>query len=71
MDLPATSRLICSPHGPGRAYALEAASAQGAEADAARAKARAAYNDFFTLWKDADPDLPMLIAAKSESAKLK
>ncbi len=53
-----------------RAYALEAASAQGAEADAARAKARAAYNDFFTLWKDADPDMPILKEAKAEYAKL-
>jgi predicted Zn-dependent protease len=34
-------------------------------------KARAAYNDFFTLWKDADPDIPILLAAKSEYAKLK
>ena len=34
------------------------------------AKARAAYNDFFTLWKDADPEIPILIAAKSEYAKL-
>jgi Tfp pilus assembly protein PilF len=34
------------------------------------AKARAAYNDFFTLWKAADPDIPILIAAKSEYAKL-
>jgi DNA-binding winged helix-turn-helix (wHTH) protein/tetratricopeptide (TPR) repeat protein len=53
-----------------RAYALQARSAQGADADAARAKARAAYQDFFTLWKDADPNIPILIAAKSESAKL-
>jgi DNA-binding winged helix-turn-helix (wHTH) protein/tetratricopeptide (TPR) repeat protein len=53
-----------------RAYALEAGSAPGADADAARAKARAAYQDFFTLWKDADPNIPILIAAKSESAKL-
>jgi len=53
-----------------RAYALEAASAQGAEADAARAKSRAAYNDFFTLWKDADPDIPILKEAKAEFAKL-
>jgi eukaryotic-like serine/threonine-protein kinase len=51
-------------------YALQARSAQGADADAARAKARAAYQDFFTLWKDADPNIPILIAAKSESAKL-
>jgi hypothetical protein len=34
-------------------------------------KARAAYQDFLTLWKDADPDIPILIAAKSEYAKLK
>ena len=34
-------------------------------------KARAAYNDFFTLWKDADPDIPILVAAKAEYAKLK
>jgi tetratricopeptide (TPR) repeat protein len=33
-------------------------------------KARAAYQDFFTLWKDADPDIPILIAAKSEYTKL-
>jgi hypothetical protein len=30
-----------------------------------------AYQDFFGLWKDADPDIPILIAAKSEYAKLK
>jgi hypothetical protein len=34
------------------------------------AKARTAYQDFFVLWKDADPDLPILISAKSEYAKL-
>jgi tetratricopeptide (TPR) repeat protein len=34
------------------------------------AKAHAAYNDFFTLWKDADPDIPILKEAKSEYAKL-
>jgi hypothetical protein len=33
-------------------------------------KARAAYQDFLTLWKDADPDVPILIAAKSEYSKL-
>jgi tetratricopeptide (TPR) repeat protein/predicted Ser/Thr protein kinase len=33
-------------------------------------KARAAYQDFLTLWKDADPDIPILVAAKSEYAKL-
>ena len=34
------------------------------------AKARAAYQDFFTLWKDADPDIPILKEAESEHAKL-
>jgi len=33
-------------------------------------KAKAAYQDFLTLWKAADPDIPVLIAAKSEYAKL-
>ena len=33
-------------------------------------KARAAYQNFLTLWKDAAPDIPILIAAKSEYAKL-
>jgi len=33
--------------------------------------ARKAYQDFFALWKDADPDVPVLIAAKAEYAKLK
>ena len=35
------------------------------------AKAKAAYQDFLTLWKDADPDIPILIAAKVEYSKLK
>jgi len=35
-----------------------------------KAKAKAAYQDFLTLWKDADPDIPILIAAKAEYAKL-
>jgi hypothetical protein len=34
------------------------------------AKAKAAYQDFLTLWQDADPDIPILIAAKAEYAKL-
>ena len=33
-------------------------------------KARTAYQDFLTTWKDADPDIPILIQAKSEYAKL-
>jgi tetratricopeptide (TPR) repeat protein len=43
-----------------RAYALEGDTA----------KAKAAYQDFLTLWKDADPDIPILKQAQSESAKL-
>ena len=34
------------------------------------AKAKTAYQDFFTLWKDADSDIPILIQAKAEYAKL-
>jgi hypothetical protein len=34
-------------------------------------KPKAAYQDFLTLWKDADPDIPVLIAARAEYAKLK
>ncbi|MGB9431386.1 MAG: tetratricopeptide repeat protein, partial [Candidatus Acidiferrum sp.] len=45
----------------GRAYSMQGDTA----------KAKAAYQDFFTLWKDADPDVPILIAAKAEYAKLK
>jgi DNA-binding winged helix-turn-helix (wHTH) protein/tetratricopeptide (TPR) repeat protein len=33
-------------------------------------KAKAAYHDFLTLWKDADPDIPILKEAKAEYAKL-
>jgi serine/threonine protein kinase/Tfp pilus assembly protein PilF len=33
-------------------------------------RARAAYEDFFNLWKDADKDVPILVAAKSEYSKL-
>jgi tetratricopeptide (TPR) repeat protein len=35
------------------------------------AKAKAAYQDFLTLWKDADPDIPILKQAKAECANLK
>jgi len=34
------------------------------------AKAKAAYQDFLTLWKDADPDIPILKQAKAEYARL-
>ena len=47
--------------GLGRAYALSGDTT----------KAQAAYQDFFTLWKDADPDVPILKQAKAEYAKLR
>jgi hypothetical protein len=34
------------------------------------ARSRAAYQDFFALWKDADPDIPILKEAKAEYANL-
>ena len=46
--------------GLGRAYAISGNTA----------KAKAAYQDFFTLWKDADLDIPILKQAKAEYAKL-
>ena len=56
--------------GVGRANALQAKTSQGAESDLARTRALAAYKDFLTLWKDADPDIPILKQAKAEYAKL-
>ncbi|MGC2478685.1 MAG: hypothetical protein WA423_02605, partial [Candidatus Sulfotelmatobacter sp.] len=56
--------------GVARANALQARTSQGADADAARVRALAAYKDFLTLWKDADPDIPILKKAKAEYAKL-
>jgi eukaryotic-like serine/threonine-protein kinase len=46
--------------GIGRAYALSGDTS----------KAQTAYHDFFTLWKGADPDIPILKQAKAEDAKL-
>jgi hypothetical protein len=57
--------------GVARANALQAKTLQGADADAARVRALAAYKDFLTLWKDADPDISILQQAKAEYAKLK
>jgi len=48
-----------------RAYALEAA-----KDPAARDKSRTAYQNFLTLWKDADPEIPVYKQAKAEYAKL-
>jgi hypothetical protein len=56
--------------GVARASALQSRTSQGADADAARVRALAAYKDFLTLWKDADPDIPILKQAKAEYVKL-
>jgi eukaryotic-like serine/threonine-protein kinase len=56
--------------GVARANALQSKTSQGADADLARSRALAAYKDFLTLWKDADPDIPILKEAKSEYARL-
>jgi hypothetical protein len=39
----------------------------GADADAARILAHAAYKDFLTLWKDADPEIPILEQVKAST----
>jgi hypothetical protein len=46
--------------GLGRAYELQGD----------RANARSSYQDFLVLWKDADPDIPILREAKAEYVKL-
>jgi len=56
--------------GVARANALQVKNLSGADADAARVRALAAYKDFLTLWKDADPNITVLKQAKAEHAKL-
>jgi tetratricopeptide (TPR) repeat protein len=68
--------------GLGRAYTLQAGVGQGTPPATARqpqgapsqpdvlAKARTAYQDFLALWRNADPDIPILKQAKAEYAKL-
>ena len=56
--------------GVARANALESKSLQAAEADAAHARAVAAYKDFLKLWQGADPNVPIYKAARIEYAKL-
>jgi serine/threonine protein kinase/tetratricopeptide (TPR) repeat protein len=56
--------------GMARGNASQARTSQGADADLARSRALAAYKDFLTLWKDADPDIPILKQAKAEYGKL-
>jgi serine/threonine protein kinase/tetratricopeptide (TPR) repeat protein len=56
--------------GVARANALQARTSRGVDADLARVRALAAYKGFLTVWKDADPDIPVLKQAKAEYAKL-
>ena len=56
--------------GEARANALQARTSQGADAGAVGVRALAAYKDFLTIWKDADPDIPILKQAKAEYARL-
>jgi hypothetical protein len=56
--------------GVARANALQSRTLHGPDADAARVRALAAYQTFLALWKDADPDIPILKQAKAEYAKL-
>ena len=49
---------------------MQARTSQGADADAARVRALAAYKDFLAQWKEADPDIPILKEAKAEYANL-
>ena len=55
--------------GVARANALQVKASPGANAPA-RVQALKAYEDFLSLWKDADPDVPVYMAAKAEYARL-
>jgi hypothetical protein len=54
-----------SGHSPRQCLAGQNLEGQGADADIARTRALAAYKDFLTLWKDADPDVPILERSQS------
>jgi tetratricopeptide (TPR) repeat protein len=60
-DYPESPLISLAQLGLARAYALQGD----------KARSRMAYQDFLALWKDADPDVPMLKEAKAEYAKLK
>ncbi len=57
--------------GVARAHALESRTLQGEDARSARARAIASYEDFLTLWKDADRNVAMLKQVRAEYARLK
>jgi tetratricopeptide (TPR) repeat protein len=53
-----------------RAYVLQSRSSPGTQAKAAHDQAVAAYQDFLNLWNNADSDIPILVQAKAEYARL-
>jgi predicted Zn-dependent protease len=53
-----------------RAWVLQAQSSSAQTAATEKSRALAAYQDFLNLWKDADPDLPILRQAKAECTRL-
>jgi eukaryotic-like serine/threonine-protein kinase len=56
--------------GVARGNALQARNSSGVDADLAHSRALAAYKEFLALWKEADPDIPILKQAEAEYAKL-
>jgi hypothetical protein len=56
--------------GVARAHAIQPQSVHATDADTVRRQALVDYQAFLTLWKDADPDIPILKQAQAEYAKL-
>jgi eukaryotic-like serine/threonine-protein kinase len=56
--------------GPARSPRGQAVQSSAADRDAARSRAVSAYKEFLSLWKDADPDIPILKEARAEYAEL-
>jgi eukaryotic-like serine/threonine-protein kinase len=54
-----------------RAYAIQAEAATETNRGELLAKARSAYEDFFNLWKQADPNIPLLTQARAEYDRVK
>jgi hypothetical protein len=61
---------VLAPLGVARANALLAKQSQGADADAARVRALAAYKDFLNIWKNADSNIPIYQGTKADYARL-
>jgi len=66
LDAAAAGVVLNEPIGASRVWAARALNLQGD-----RVKARAAYDAFLELWKDADPDIPVLRQATAEYARLR